>query len=87
MEAQQQHLYARDLGQGRAIVLALALNAYAVLGLRVARKRSGIVGTLRLEVRLWNVVVVVATTSLRLCMLAGYVFVKNFTQAGGTMRS
>jgi hypothetical protein len=61
------------------LVAALVLNSYAVMRLRVAREGSEVVGTVRVELRLWNVAVLVAS-SLLLCTLAGYVFAENLTQ-------
>ncbi len=57
--------------------LALALNAYAVLRLRVGREDRAIVGTVRVEVRLWNVAVA-AVSLLLLATLVGYFFAENF---------
>jgi hypothetical protein len=57
--------------------LALALNAYAVLPLNVGREDGVIVGTVRLEVRFWNIAVA-ALSLLLLVTLVGYSFVENF---------
>ncbi len=59
------------------LILALVLNAYAVLRLNVGREGGAIVGTVRLEVRLWNILVV-AVSLLLLVTLAGYFFAENF---------
>lgn len=61
------------------LVVALALNSYAVMGLRVAREGSEVVGTMRVELRLWHVAVLVAS-SLLLGTLAGYVLLEHLTQ-------
>ncbi len=57
--------------------LALALNAYAVLRLAVGREDGVIVGTVRLQVRFWNIAVT-AVSLLLLVTLVGYFFVENF---------
>jgi hypothetical protein len=57
--------------------LALALNAYAVVRLNVGRAEGAIVGTVRLEIRFWNIVVA-ALSLLLLATLVGYFFVENF---------
>jgi hypothetical protein len=57
--------------------LALALNAYAVLRLDVGREDGAIVGTVRLEVRYWNIAVA-AVSLLLLGTLVGYFFLENF---------
>jgi hypothetical protein len=57
--------------------LALVLNAYAILRLNVGREEGAIVGTLRLEVRFWNIAVAVLSLLL-LVTLVGYFFVENF---------
>ena len=59
------------------VILALVLNAYAVLRLDVGREEGAFVGTVRLEVRLWNIVVV-AVSLLLLVTLVGYFFAENF---------
>ena len=56
--------------------LALALNAYAVLGLNVGREDGAIVGTVRLEVRFCNLAVA-AMSLLLLVTLVGYFFAEN----------
>jgi hypothetical protein len=58
------------------LVLALALNAYAVLRLDVGREDGAIVGTLRFEPRFLNVAVGAASLLL-MVTLAGYLFVEN----------
>jgi hypothetical protein len=58
------------------LCLALALNAYAVLRLNVGREDGAIVGTVRLEVRFWNIVVVIMSLLL-LAALVGYFFAEN----------
>jgi hypothetical protein len=57
--------------------LALALNAYAILRLNVGREDGAIVGTVRLEVRFWNIAVA-ALSLLLLVTLVGYFFAENF---------
>jgi hypothetical protein len=57
--------------------LALALNAYAVLRLNVAREDSAFVSTVRLEIKLANIAVVVVSCLL-LGTLLGYFFLENF---------
>jgi hypothetical protein len=57
--------------------LALALNAHAVLRLNFGREGGAIVGTVRLEVRFWNIAVA-ALSLLLLDTLVGYFFVENF---------
>jgi hypothetical protein len=57
--------------------LALALNAYAVLRLNVGREDGAIVGTVRVQVRFWNIAVT-AVSLLLLVTLVGYFFVENF---------
>ncbi len=57
--------------------LALALNAYAVLRLNVCREDGAIVGTVRVQVRFWNIAVT-AVSLLLLVTLVGYFFVENF---------
>jgi hypothetical protein len=59
------------------LILALMLNAYAVLRLNVGREDGAIVGTVRLEVRFWNIAVAVMSLSL-LATLLGYFFLENF---------
>jgi hypothetical protein len=57
--------------------LALALNAHAVLRLNVGKEDGTIVGTVRLEVRFWNILVLAASLLL-LVTLVGYFFAENF---------
>jgi hypothetical protein len=59
------------------LILALVLNACAVLRLNVGREEGVIVGTVSLEVRLWNIAVVAASLLL-LVTLVGYIFAENF---------
>ena len=59
------------------VCFALALNAYAVLRLHVGREDRALVGTVRVEVRLWNVAVA-AVSLLLLATLVGYFFAENF---------
>lgn len=59
------------------LCLALALNAYAVVRLDVGREGGAIVGTVRLEVRFWNIAVA-AVSVLLLITLVGYFFAENF---------
>ena len=58
--------------------LALAVNLYAVLGLNVAREDGAFVSTVRLEIKLANIAVVVVS-ALLLGTLVGYFFLENFT--------
>jgi hypothetical protein len=53
------------------------LNAYAVVRLDVGREGGAIVGTVRLEVRFWNIAVA-AVSVLLLITLVGYFFAENF---------
>ena len=57
--------------------LALVLNAYAVLRVRVAMEDGSIVGTVRLRPGFWNIAVA-AVSLLLLVMLVGYFFAENF---------
>jgi len=59
------------------LFLALALNASAILRLNVGREGGAIVGTARVEIRLWNIAVVVVSLLL-LATLVGYLFAENF---------
>jgi hypothetical protein len=59
------------------LVLALVLNAYAVVRLNVGREDGAIVGTVRLEVRFWNIAVA-ALSLLLLVTLVGYFVAENF---------
>ncbi len=59
------------------LLLALILNAYAVLRLNVGREDGAIVSTVRLETKFWNIAVV-AVSLLLLATLVGYIFVENF---------
>jgi hypothetical protein len=59
------------------LLLALALNAYAVLRLDVGREDGVIVGTVRLETRFWNIGVA-GVSLLLLVTLVGYFFAENF---------
>jgi hypothetical protein len=58
------------------LLLALILNAYAVLRLNVGREDGAIVSTVRLETKFWNIAVV-AVGLLLLATLVGYIFVEN----------
>jgi hypothetical protein len=58
------------------LLLALILNAYAVLRLNVGREDGAIVSTVRLETKFWNIAVV-AVSLLLLATLVGYIFVEN----------
>ena len=58
------------------LVLALALNAYAVVRLHVGREDGVIVGTVRLETRFWNIAVA-GVSLLLLVTLVGYFFAEN----------
>ncbi len=57
--------------------LALALNAYSVLRLNVGREEGAVVSTVRLEVKLLNLAMIVVG-SLLMVTLLGYVFLENF---------
>jgi hypothetical protein len=57
--------------------LALAVNLYAVLRLNVAREDGAFVSTMRLEIKLANIAVVVVS-ALLLGTLVGYFFLENF---------
>ena len=58
--------------------LALGLNMYAVLRFNVSRENGTIASTVRLEVKLWNLAVVLLSLTL-LGTLVGYFFLENFT--------
>jgi hypothetical protein len=59
------------------LILALAVNLYAVLRLNVAREDGTFVSTVRFEVKLANIAV--ATVSILLLVtLVGYFFAENF---------
>jgi hypothetical protein len=60
-----------------ALCSALALNAYAVVRLTVGREDGAIVGSVRLEVKFWNIAVVLMSLLL-LAALMGYFFAENF---------
>lgn len=60
------------------LVLALAMNAYAVLRFSVGREGDAVVSTIRLEMKLVNMAVVAVSFSL-LVTLVGYVFLENLT--------
>ncbi len=62
--------------------VALALNTHALLRLSVSREDGALVGTVRLEPRLLNMVVVAVSASL-LVILLGYAFLENFTPRYG----
>jgi hypothetical protein len=52
------------------------LIAYAVVRLEAGRQYGAVVSTVRLEVRFWNIVVVIVSLLL-LATLLGYFFVEN----------
>jgi hypothetical protein len=52
------------------------LNAYAVVWLEAGRQDGAVVSTVRLEVRFWNLVVVIVSLLL-LATLLVYFFVEN----------
>ena len=58
------------------LILALMVNAYAVVRLEAGRQDGAVVSTVRLEVRFWNIVVVIVSLLL-LATLLGYFFVEN----------
>jgi hypothetical protein len=59
------------------LILALAVNLYAVLRLNVAREDGTFVSTVRFEVKLANIAVA-AVSLLLLVTLVGYFFAENF---------
>jgi hypothetical protein len=61
------------------LVLALALNAYAVLRFSVGREGDAVVSTIRLKRTLANIAVAAISFSL-LVTLVGYVVLENLTQ-------
>jgi hypothetical protein len=61
------------------LVLALALNAYAVLRFSVGRERDEVVSTVKLKMKLANIAVAAISFSL-LVTLMSYVFLENLTQ-------
>ncbi len=58
------------------LVLALALNAYAVLRLNVSKEDGAIVSTVRLRIKFPNIAVAVVSFLL-LFVLVGYAFLEN----------
>jgi hypothetical protein len=58
--------------------LALLLNTYAVLRFNLSREDGTIVSTVRVEMKLANIAVVIVS-SLLLGTLVGYFFLENFT--------
>jgi hypothetical protein len=60
------------------LCLALALNIYAITRLNISREDRTIVSTVRLKLRLANIVVA-AVSVLLLATLLGYIFLENFT--------
>lgn len=60
------------------LVLALALNVCAVLRTNVSREDGALAGNVRLEIKLFNIAMV-AASSLLLVILVGYVLLENFT--------
>jgi hypothetical protein len=59
------------------LVLALVLNAYAVLRLNVGREEGVVTSTVNLEAGFWNIAVV-AVSLLLLVTLVGYFCAENF---------
>jgi hypothetical protein len=59
------------------LILALVLNARAILRVGFGREDGELVGTARLRLKPWNMVVA-ATSCLLLVILLGYVFLENF---------
>jgi hypothetical protein len=59
------------------LILALGLNAQAILRLNVGGEEGVIVGAVRLELRLWYIGVAIASLLL-LGTLVGYLFIENF---------
>ena len=59
------------------LILALGLNAQAILRLNVGGEKGVIVGAVRLELRLWNIAVAIASLLL-LATLVGYLLIENF---------
>ena len=60
------------------LLLALALNAYALLQLDVGKEDGVVVGTVKLRIKFLNLAVAAGSTLL-LVTLVGYVFLENFT--------
>ncbi len=63
------------------LVLALALNTYAVRRLNISREDGALVSTVRLRIKFLHIAVA-ASSSLLLGMLMGYVFLENVVGAG-----
>lgn len=63
------------------LVVALALNACAVLRLNISKENGALVSTVRLRIKFLNIAVA-ASSSLLLGMLMGYVFLENVVGAG-----
>jgi hypothetical protein len=61
-----------------AQILAIVLNVYPVLRLGVSREDGAILSTIRIEMKLVNIAVVVLSSML-LVTLLGYVVLENFT--------
>jgi hypothetical protein len=59
------------------LILALVMNARAVLRLNIGREDGAIVSTVRLQARFWNIAVT-AVSLLLLVTLLGYFFAENF---------
>ena len=59
------------------LILALGLNAQAILRRNVGGEEGVIVGAVRLELRLWNIAVAIASLLL-LATLVGFLFIENF---------
>jgi hypothetical protein len=59
------------------LILALVMNARAVLRLNIGREDGAIVSTIRLQARFWNIAVT-AVSLLLLVTLLSYFFAENF---------
>ena len=57
--------------------LAVAANLYAVLRLSVGREDGALVSTVRLEVKVANIAIILVSSAL-LVILVGYAFLENF---------
>ena len=58
------------------LLLAVAINAFAVLRFGFGREDGMVVGTVRLKVGVWNIAVI-AVSALLLVVLVGYVLAEN----------
>ena len=60
------------------LLLALGLNAYPIVHLRIQRDVDTTVCTVTLKAKLWNLMVI-AMSAVLLATLIGYAFLENFT--------